>query len=267
MRARILGVALACLAPLASAATTLTVAVIVHQENADSRWVEGLLQKALQGQGYRVVSVSYREWLALRDAAIAREASGRRAATAERWRFRAQVVIFGTATLSSSLPDSEGLALRSAHLVVEAYQTDTGELLGTYPAHAKRAHVDEMTGGNQALERCVQEILPHLLNDLETIKVRSESRNATPSAMIRLRVLSVQSAAEADSLLKKLMALKSVRAARLEGLALNVVNYEVHTGVSSKQLAQDLEKVRLDGLRLEILEVTPQTLRARLTPK
>jgi hypothetical protein len=267
LRGKLLGIALACLAPAVTAASPLTVAVIIHQEQGDSRWAEGLLQKALQGQGYRIVSVSYREWLALRDAAIAREASGRRAAIAERWRFRAQVLIFGTATLSSSLPDSEGLALRSAHLVVEGYQTDTGELFGTYPAHAKRAHVDEVTGGNQALERCIEEILPRLLNDLETIKGRSESEDARRSAMIRLRVLGVQSMAEADGLLKKLMALKAVREARIEGFTLNVANYEVHGRGDSKQLGQDLEKVRLGGMKLEILEVTPQTVRGRLTPQ
>lgn len=251
-----------------------TVAVIIREGEGTSRWGESAMRAFLLRGGFRVLSLEQREWLAWRDRAFAEVESGRRAALAEQWKFRAQIVIFGEATFSSSAADSSGLAGRSAHVVLEAYRSDTGELIGTYSAQANVAHVDPVTGGNQALQRSLDRVAPALLAQLSQVEIPVPVRESPPAAepasaprtvhTAFVRVLGVPSHAEAQSLARRFSQLADVQNVKESAFTLNVAEYEFQSTLDSKELASRLAAIRGLSFSLQTMEVTPRTIRLRV---
>ncbi len=241
-----------------------TVMVLVRERfetrASGTRMAELTLAKALQQHGFKVVDPEQKKLIDLRNRLFAEGTGEMRAALQSAMSFQADYLIFGEAAVSSSEPLSgTDLKARLANVSLKLVEASSGNIITTETAQGSRKHVDELTGGNWALEDAAGLAATNLLVQFQ--RILKDEMTAGADVLLDLYGLDYDSqAGEAEAVLRKATGVRSVvRRMFMPGLA----QFEVKFTGPATDLAQALKKSEIDGQAVEIIETLPRYLRVQ----
>ncbi|HPO11915.1 MAG TPA: hypothetical protein PLI09_00605 [Candidatus Hydrogenedentes bacterium] len=135
-----------------------------------TRTAETALAKAFQDKGLKVVDPEQRKLLDLRNKLFAESSGDMAAALQAATSFAADYLLYGQTAITSSSPlAGTDLKARFATVTLKLVQSSSAQVLATAAGEGNAKHVDELTGGNWALEAAAQKAADEVLKSLEKI--------------------------------------------------------------------------------------------------
>lgn len=241
-----------------------TVMVLVRERFetrvSGTRMTETVLIKQLRDKGITVTDPEQKKLVDLRNRLFSQGTGDMDAALQSAMAFKADYLIFGEAVVTSSgTLSGTDLKARYANLSAKVVEASSGRVMATENSQAKTRHVDELTGGNWALEDAASKAGKEILSRFEAILVE-EVRSGAP-ILIDLYGLDYESQAqEAESVLKEIEGVSSLsRRFHFSGVG----QFEATFKGTSATFARALKYTEIDGQSLQVIETQPRYLRVK----
>ncbi|MCP4625681.1 MAG: hypothetical protein GY850_19505 [bacterium] len=227
---------------------------------AGTRTAETELIKIFQAKGFKVIDPEQKKLVDLRNRLFGEGTGNMEAALQAAMSFKADYLVLGEAAVTSSGPLSgTDLKARYANMSVKIVGSSSGRIFAMEKSAGKTKHIDELTGGNWALEEAARKIGPKVLDQFKTILVEELQEGA--EIVVDIYGLDYESQAEeAETVLKEIENVDSV-ARRF--YFTSVGQFEVKFKGSTTNLAKSLKLAEIDGQPLEVLETLPRYLRTK----
>ena len=227
-----------------------------------TRTVETILVNMLQEKGFRVVDPEQRKLIDLRNRLFYEGTGNMQAALQAAMSFKADYLVFGEAVVTSSGPlAGTDLKARYANLNLKIVETSSGRIIATKNGLGKTKHIDELTGGNWALEESANKVGPKVLNKFESL-LKQELMSGT-EIIIDLYGLEYPSQVEEAAVVLK--GIENVGSVFRRFYFSGVGQFEVKFKGDATDLAEAVVNVEIDGQPLKIIETLPRYLRVRRT--
>jgi len=225
-----------------------------------TRAAEAALNKLLQQKELRVIEPEQKKLVELRDRVAAEAALDVTNAARAALGLPADFLILADAAITSSAPlAGTDLKARMANLTLWLVEAPSARVLATETAAASVKHIDELTGGNWALEEAVNRAGAALLARFESL-LRDELLHGT-EILVDLHGLSC--AEQADAALAEIKKLPGVAAALQRFYYAGTAQLEVKCRAETAAFAGEVSKLSLDGQQLSVIEQLPRYLRVQ----
>jgi hypothetical protein len=225
-----------------------------------TRTAETILINLLQEKGFKVIDPYQKKLIDLRNRLYAAGSGNEEAALQAATNFKANYVIIGEAAVTSSDPLSgTDLKARYANLSLKIVESSSGQVFATESGRGKAKHIDELTGGNWALEEAANKVGPKILKRFESLLEQKLMSGA--GIVVDLYGLEYErQIEEIETVLKKIDNVVSVfRRFYFSG----VWQFEVKFKGSANELAKGIKKVVINGQALDVIEILPRYLRVK----
>lgn len=230
---------------------------------AGTRAAEAALVRLLRAKDLRVIDPEQSKLLELRERLAAEGAMDITNAARATLGFRADYLILGDAAVTSSAPlAGTDLKARMANLTLWLVETASGRVLGTETGAANARHLDELTGGNWALEDAVGKTGTALLARFEAF-LRDQLQRGTE---VVLDVHGLDAVEQAETVLAALRKLAGVVSAGQRFYYADTAQLEVRYLGETAALAAETRKLVVAGQPLSITEQRPRYVRAQRGP-
>jgi len=177
----------------------------------------------------------------------------------------AEVVIVGKA-LAKSVGPVAGTAMKSAqaNISLRAIQIDNGMVLSSGAEHSAAVHIDEVTGGVEALKKASAKISDKLMDDI--IKNFQKRVGATTLVQITVNGLS------GHDDLRKFKSILQGQVRGVEGIyersfSGNVAKLDVDIKGSAQSLADEISRKSFKEFGIKVMSSTWNTIEILLTPR
>lgn len=225
-----------------------------------TRASEAALQKLLQQKALRVIEPQQKKLLELRDHVAAEATLDVTNAARAALDLQADYLVLGEAAVTSSAPlAGTDLKARMANLTLRLVEAASARVLATETATANVKHIDELTGGNWALEQAANQAGAALLARLESL-LRDELLHGTE---ILLDLHGLSSVEQADAALAEIKKLGGVASASQRFYYDGTAQMEVRYRGETTAFAGEVAKLSLAGQQLSVAEQRPRYLRVQ----
>ena len=177
----------------------------------------------------------------------------------------AEVVIVGKA-LAKSIGPVAGTAMKSvqANVSLRAIQTDNGLVLSSGSEHAAAVHIDEVTGGVEALKKACAKISEKLMDDI--IKNFQKRVGATTLVQVIVNGLS------GHEDLRKFKNMLQGQVRGIEGIhersfSGNVAKMDVDIKGSAQSLSEEISRKSFKEFVVKVTSTTWNTIEINITPR
>lgn len=241
--------------------------MVLMQERFDTR-VSGTglttseITSVLTERGIKVVDPEQKQLIDLRSLLMHQGSSEASKAVQAAAGFKSDYLLLGKAVVTSSGPLA-GTDLKAWYANVSAslIESSSGTVIVAKNATAKARHIDELSGGNWALEEAGRKIAKSLADVLEQ-RLIEELRSGTE---IVIEIHGLESSSEMMAVEDVLSAAERVEAAHRRFFFGGAGQLEVRFGGTSSQLAAMLVNAQIGEQPFEIVEVLPRYLRIQRT--
>ena len=174
----------------------------------------------------------------------------------------AELVIVGKA-FAKYAGNIAGTAMKSlqANVTARAVRVDTGMVIASAGGHGAAVHIDDITGGTNALEKAAENVADSLKSQI-VAKWQSE---VASTALVSLTVRGLKSYADfirlKDSLKTEVRGVQDIFLRKMEG---GTAKMDLQIEGSAISLADELALAKFQGFSLEITNVSQNSLEANL---
>jgi hypothetical protein len=223
-----------------------------------TRTVEMILAKMLREKGFKVIEPEQKKLIDLRNRLYSESIGGKEAVLTADMGFKADYLIFGEAEVTSSGPLSgTDLKARYANLSLRIIESSTAQIIAAEEGRGKTKHIDELTGGNWALEYAADMVGKNVLTRFESI-LKDELMSGTIIVVDMHGLQSQSHAEEIESLLRQTESMVSVyRRFYFSGMG----EFEVTFKGTAAVLATALKELKINGAPIYVVETLPRYLR------
>ena len=177
----------------------------------------------------------------------------------------AEIVIIGKA-LARSVGSIAGTSMKSvqANISMRAIQIDNARVLSSGNENAAAVHIDEVTGGAEAIKKASVKISDKMMDDI----LKNFQKRVGATTTVSLVVFGL---ADADDIRKfKTSVLGQVRG--VEGIhersfSENMVKMDVDVRGSAQSISQDMSRKTFPGFAVKVIRSTWNTLEIQVSPK
>ena len=177
----------------------------------------------------------------------------------------AEVVIVGKA-LAKSIGLVAGTAMKSvqANISLRAIQTDNGSVLSSGAEHAAAVHIDEVTGGVEALKRASAKMAEKMMDDI--IKNFQKRVGATTLVQIIINGLSGHEDLRKfkDMLKGQVRGVEGIHERSFSG---NVAKMDVDVKGSARSLSEEISRKSFKEFAVKVTSTTWNTIEINLSPR
>lgn len=202
-----------------------------------------------------------------REKALAAIAGNDAMATAIGLTYKAEVVIVGKAIAKTASGASDvlgGMKSCQANISARAINVDNGKILATGMENAAKVHIDEVTGGNQALEEAAKKFSDKLIRKILKEWVGELSGTTT----IQLVVNGLKSFDDLDDFTTALKYyIRGVKDVHTRDFVAGVAILDVETKGSAKGLARELKKKDLKDFTVKVTGVSANRVSIEISRK
>jgi hypothetical protein len=237
--------------------------MVLIKERFDSRvsgtrYCETQLARQLQQKGFKVVDADQKKLLEQRERAFA-EASGDRGALMQSaMAFPADYLLVGEVAITSSGPlAGTDLKARFANLSLKIVETTSGTILATLTGEGRARHIDELTGGNWAMEDVLKIVGPDLLSQFK----EEMKKQLALGAPITIDFYGIEQAAQRQQAQTGLQGVDRVAGVTRRFFVPGVTQFEVRFKGPASELSAEIQKLSVDGQPVEVLEAAARYLR------
>ncbi|HAU39202.1 MAG TPA: hypothetical protein DCX07_16000 [Phycisphaerales bacterium] len=228
---------------------------------AEKGVVQGEIEEFFLSKGVKLMDRSTTEKISKRDLMLAMAKDDIAEVTALGARFKADVIIFGTAAAQYSREVRIGDAVLhqyTAKLVIRAIRTDSGQLLVSKVFGPFTVNSTLRSGGEQgALEKLGSEAAPKLLAAI----VEAWRQQSHVSRDISLQITGMDFSAW-KLLRDELKEVRGVQALRLREITESVANVDVEWAYKTENLADRITELKT--VKLEVVEISPNRIKLKM---
>ena len=140
-------------------------------------------------------------------------------------------------------------------------RADDGVIIATSSTRGVAAHIDELTGSSQALEKAAQQAG----NDLKDKIVEKFRKNQYENRQIQLQVLNITSFDQLNTLKNSLpYYVRGVKNIYQRSFEAGTALFDIEITQKAETVASELSSKNIEGINLEIIGVTQNKLTARI---
>lgn len=223
-----------------------------------------LLEKFIE-QGFECVDpATVRENLKQEQAAAILQGDTKLAATLAK-KLNAEVVITGKAIAKVATGiNLGGMKSCQANVTARAIKADVATVFATSSQHAAYPHIDEVTGGTEAIKKATVKLAEDLMSKI-TQKWKDEYYKTTTVKIILQGVTSFNEVTDFSSTLKYLVrGVKEIYTREVSG---DQAELDVKITGNANQLARELERKDLDKFEVKVLGLTMNKLTLKISSK
>lgn len=247
--------------------------VLVKEENigqnqwhitSDLNTAETAIMNTLMGYGFPFVDASTSRNNIEKDAVMAAINGDAGAAAAIAKRSGAEILIVGSAKTTVTqlaMMKSSGMKTCSANMNLRVIRADDAVVIATSSARGVAAHIDELTGSSQALEKASNQAATELKDKI----IEKFRENQYAHRQIQLQVLNISSFSQLSTIKNSLpyyiRGVKNIYQRNFEnGSAL----FDIEISQTAETVASELSSKTIEGINLEIVGVTQNKVIARI---
>lgn len=247
--------------------------VLIKEENigqhqwqitSDLNTAETALMNTLMGYGFPFVDASTARANIAKDAVMAAINGDANAAAAIAKRSGAEILIVGSAkTTVTQLPvmKSSGMKTCSANMNLRVIRADDAMIIATSSARGVSAHIDELTGSSQALEKAAQQSAEELKDKI----IQKFQQNQYANRQIQFQVLNITSFEQLNTLKNSLpYYVRGVKNIYQRSFEAGSALFDIEITQKAETVASELSAKNIEGIDLEIIGVTQNKLTARV---
>lgn len=222
---------------------------------------ENVLQSSFLKEGFTFVDRASVEG-ELKNATMKGSDVGNRAAARIGKQVDAEVVIVGKA-FAKAAGNIAGTAMKSlqANITARAVRTDNGMVIATANEHAAAVHIDDITGGSEAIKKATEK----LADSLKTQIIAKWQSEVSSTGLVSLTVRQIKSYADfmkvKDALKNEIRGIKNVYIRKMES---GVAKMDVEMEGSALTLADRLAVKKFQGFSLDITAVGQNSVEMNL---
>jgi hypothetical protein len=157
-----------------------------------------------------------------------------------------------------------GMKSCQANITARVIKADIATIIATGTAHAAHPHIDEVTGGTEAIKKATNKLSGELLNKI-TKKWKDEFYKSTTVKVVVHGIKSFTQVNDFKNTMKYLI--RGVQDIYNRNIAGSMAELDVKLTGNANQLARELEKKDLDKFEVKILGLTMNKVTLQLTEK
>jgi len=227
-----------------------------HFFNVDMTTAETTLMDKFLEKGFEVVDPATVRANIEREQALAALEGDAKAAAAIGLQMQADVVVTGKAIAKRASTQMKILGdMKScqANLTARVIKADVGTVIATGSEHAAYPHIDEVTGGIEAIKKASVKLGDMLIKKILD-KWQSEFYNQTT---VKLRISGVESFADLDAFKGILSTyFRGIKNIRQRNFAANTAELDIEITGNAEQLSRELERKSLDDFKIKLTRVS-----------
>lgn len=248
-----------------AAAPLPRVMVLVEEKNLGTYSVseaERVITQALLDQGIEVVDADFVKSSVNRDKLLHAATGGPNAAAAMGLKFGAEIVIVGEALAKGSATKIRNSEMRSysATISLKAIKTDTSQIITTISKSVARMHVDDITGGTNALRDVSQLAMDELYPKLMGRYGYSSSKGSA----VRILVSNINQLWQLAAIKDLLKQNRGISDVVQRSYVTGVAEFDVFWRGSSDRLAEEITLANPGFFKLRVLGITQAKLDVQL---
>lgn len=157
-----------------------------------------------------------------------------------------------------------GMKSCQANITARVIKADVATIMATGTAHAAYPHIDEVTGGTEAIKKATKKLSADLINKI-TQKWKDEFYKATTVKMVVHGIKSFTQVNDFKNTIKYFV--RGVKDIYNRNVAGDMAELDVKITGNANQLARELEKKDLDKFKVKIIGLTMNKITIQLTEK
>jgi len=173
-------------------------------------------------------------------------------------RLGAEIVITGTAVakVASGGPDvvrNAGFKSCQANLNLRAIRADDATIIAVASAYDRAAHIDEITGGTQALQKAAKTAAIELKDKI----VAAWQKDVYSSAQVQLQVTNIASFSQLNTFKNSLKYyIRGIQAVNQRSFASGTALFDIDIKGTAEQMAAELDAKEIEGMKLKVTGLT-----------
>lgn len=236
-----------------------------HFFSVDMTQAENTMIEVFQDKGFPMVDPATVRANIKREQVLAALEGNTKAAAAIGLSFEAEVVITGKAiakVASTRIKALGDMKSCQANVNAKVVKTDDGTIIATGSEHAAAVHIDEMTGGIQAIEKATKKLAKKLIKKILK-RWREEFYTQTS---VKLRITGLESQAQLNEFIGVLKYfMRGVKQVNQRNYAAGTAEVDVKITGNANQLSRELERKDLDKFEAKVNRATPNTISLTLS--
>jgi len=157
-----------------------------------------------------------------------------------------------------------GMKSCQANVTARVIKADVATVIATGSQHAAYPHIDEVTGGTEAIKKATDKLAEDLIAKI-TKKWRDEFYNATTVKMVIHGVTSFSQVNDFKNTLK--FFIRGIKDVYNRKITENLAELDVKITGNANQLARELERKDLDKFQVKVIGLTMNKLTIQLSEK
>jgi hypothetical protein len=176
----------------------------------------------------------------------------------------AEILIFGTAATTITQPPvmrSSGMKSCNANLNLRVVRADDAVIIATTSNHAVAAHIDELTGSTQALNKAAKAAGQALKNQI----VEKFRKNQYATRQIQLQVFNITDFNQLNILKNSLpYYIRGVKKVYQRHFEAGSALFDIEITQKAETVASELAAKNIEGLEFDIISVTQNKVTAKI---
>jgi len=237
-----------------------------HQLIADLNTTETTIMNEMMNLGFPFVDAATAKRNIARDMAQAAIQGDAAAAAGIATRLGAEILITGTAIskVASGGPAvvrNAGFKSCQANINLRVIRADDATIIAVASAHDRAAHIDEVTGGSQALEKAAKKASSDLADKI--IKVWQQ--DVYSGTQVQLQVLNITSFSQLNTFKNSLTYyVRGVQAVNQRSFESGAALFDIDIKGNAEQLASELEAKEIEGIKLQVIGLTANKVTVKI---
>jgi len=237
-----------------------------HQLIADLNTTETTIMNEMMNTGFPFVDAATAKRNIARDMAQAAIQGDAAAAASIATRLGAEILITGTAIskVASGGPAvvrNAGFKSCQANINLRVIRADDASIIAVASAHDRAAHIDEVTGGSQALEKAAKKASSELTDKI--IKVWQQ--DVYSGTQVQLQVLNITSFSQLNTFKNSLTYyVRGVQAVNQRSFEGGAALFDIDIKGNAEQLASELEAKEIEGIKLQVIGLTANKVTVKI---
>jgi len=233
---------------------------------ADMNTTETTIMNEMMNLGFPFVDAVQAKQNITRDQAVAAMQGDANAAAGIAGRLGAEILITGTAIskVASGTPAvvrNAGFKSCQANLNLRVIRADDAKIIAVASAHDRAAHIDEITGGSQALEKAAKKAVVDLKEKI--LKVWQE--DVYSGTQVQLQVLNITSFSQLNTFKNSLTSyIRGLQSVNQRSFGSGTALFDVDIKGNAEQLASELEAKEIEGIKLQVVGLTANKVTVKI---
>jgi hypothetical protein len=237
-----------------------------YQFGIDMNTTETALMNELMNYGFPFVDATQSQVLIANDVISAAMKGDASAAASIATRLGAEIMITGNAVakVASGGPDvvrNAGFKSCQANMNLRVIRADDAKIIAVASASDRAAHIDEITGGTQALQNAAKTAATELKDKI----VKVWQQDVYSSAQVQLQVTNILSFSQLNTFKNSLQYyVRGVQAVNQRSFAAGTALFDVDIKGTAEQMAAELDAKEIEGIKLQVTGLTQNKVTVKI---